>query len=279
MILTYQHYYLNNLINIERGKGNYRKASDYAERYAVCVDSMYLEKLDNNAAMYQKKYDKTKVELEKAELEVDNKQLETWILLIVIVVGILMILALLYTYRRRIMIANRERAKDEAMSELTDELQGKIIELQELRLRLADRENDVNDSKQEVVALKEQIFEMNAVVQRIKGLKKTKTAELHGKKSVLGEEELAVLMEALDSCYNGVVSRLKETVPNINKDELNLCCLLCLNVPLAKASLLLGASEESLRQRKYRLRHSKMNLAENMTLDEYIEKLKNEIRS
>ena len=63
----------------------------------------------------------------------------------------------------------------------------------------------------------EQIFEMNAVVQRIKGLKKTKTAELHGKKSVLGEEELAVLMEALDSCYNGVVSRLKEAVPNLRR--------------------------------------------------------------
>ena len=50
--------YLEKMIQIERGKGNYRKASDYAERYAVCVDSMYLEKLDNNAAMYQKKYDK-----------------------------------------------------------------------------------------------------------------------------------------------------------------------------------------------------------------------------
>lgn len=262
--------YFERLVQIEQGKGNYQKASNLIDRYVHCIDSMYLEIIEDNAAMYQKKYDKTKVMLENAVLEVDNKHLETMLLLLVIVVSVFTMFAVMIAYRRRMIVANREKAKDEAMSGLTDQLQGKIIELQEVRLQLAERENDVNDSRQEMLVLREQILDMNAVVQKIKELKKTKTADLYGKKSALGEDELTVLMEALDTCYNGALSRLKEAVPNISKDELNMCCLVCLNVPLSKAALLLGTSEETLRQRKYRFRHTKLSLPEGTTVDEFV---------
>lgn len=274
-------YYLENLIDIERGKGNYRKASDYAERYAVCVDSMYNENIEDNSAMYQKKYDKTKVELEKAELEVDNKQLERSLLIVAIILCLLVVSVVIIGYRRRMAEAARNKAKDDAMSNLTQELQHKIIELQDVRLQLAELESDVNNSQQELEAsklqsqeLKEQIFEMNEVVKKIKELKKIKTADLYGKKSVLRADEIAVLMEALNTCYNGVVNRLKEAVVDINKEELSLCCLMLLNVPMTKIALLLGYSEEAVRQKKYRLYRSKMNLPENVTLDEFIENLK-----
>lgn len=52
-----------------------------------------------------------------------------------------------------------------------------------------------------------------------------------------------------------------------------MCCLVCLNVPLSKAALLLGASEESLRQRKYRFRHTKLNLPDKMSVDEFVKKM------
>ncbi|MBE6310787.1 MAG: hypothetical protein E7080_07030 [Bacteroidales bacterium] len=274
-------YYLEHLIDIERGKGNYRKARDYAERYAVCVDSMYHENIEDNSAMYQKKYDKTKVELEKAELEVDNKQLERSLLIVAIILCLLVVSVVIIAYRRRMAEAARNKAKDDAMSNLTQELQHKIIELQDVRLQLAELESDVNNSQQELEAsklqsqeLKEQIFEMNEVVKKIKELKKIKTADLYGKKSVLRADEIAVLMEALNTCYNGVVNRLKEAVVDINKEELSLCCLMLLNVPMTKIALLLGYSEEAVRQKKYRLYRSKMNLPENVTLDEFIENLK-----
>ena len=267
-------FYLDNAIKIERGRGNYRKASDLAVRYSVCTDSLYIRKLRDNAAMYQKKYDKTAVELERAELAMSNKQLQTSILLIIIAVIIIAAIVVAVIYRRRYTVAQREKAREEAMDALTCELQSKIIELQNLRLQLAESESLALDSQQEVTGLKEQIFEMNSVVQKIKALKKTKTADLHDKKSILHAHELEVLMQALDSCYNGVITRIRQLVPNISKDELNLCCLICLDVSLAKSSLLLGISEETLRQRKYRLRHSKMNLPENITLDLFINNLK-----
>ena len=273
--------YLKKMIQIERGKGNYRKASDYAERYAVCVDSMYLEKLENNAAMYQKKYDKTKVELEKAELEVDNKQLETTILLIVIIVCIIAIFTVGLIYRRRTIAANRERAKDEAMDNLTQDLQRKIIELQNVRLQLTESKSDANCNRQELEEtqrhsqeLKEQIFEMNSVVQKISEIKKAKTADLQGKKHILSNEELAILSEAIDSCYNGVITKLKDEFPTMTKEEVNMCCLICLNVPTTKMALLLGLSEDSLRQRKSRLRRTKMHLQDNTTIDDLLESLK-----
>jgi cell division protein YceG involved in septum cleavage len=43
---------------------------------------------------------------------------------------------------------------------------------------------------------------MNSVVQKISEIKKTKTADLQGKKHILSNEELAILSEAIDSCYN-----------------------------------------------------------------------------
>ncbi len=256
--------------NLFYKKGDYKQACINVLSLLKYNQLLYHERLEDNAAMYQKKYDKTKVMLENAELEVDNKHLETMLLLLVIVVSVFTMFAVMIAYRRRMIVANREKAKDEAMSGLTDQLQGKIIELQEVRLQLAERENDVNDSRQEMLVLREQILGMNAVVQKIKELKKTKTADLYGKKSVLGEDELTVLMEALDTCYNGALSRLKEAVPNISKDELNMCCLVCLNVPLSKAALLLGTSEETLRQRKYRFRHTKLSLPEGTTVDEFV---------
>ena len=273
--------YIKSLIDVERGKGNYRKASNLIDRYIECSDSMYLALLEDNAAMYQKKYDKTKVELEKAELVVDNKRLESTLMLVVIAVAIGTLIMMGLAYRRHVSQAKREKAKDDAMNGLAEELQGKIIELQEMRIQLVDRENAVNNSRQELEEaqrrsqeLKTQIFEMNGVVQKVLALKKTKTADLYGKKHILGKEELGVLMEALDFCYNGVMTKLRAGIPNINNEELNMCALMCLGVPISKISLLLGVSEESLRQRKYRLRRAKMTQPDDMSIEEYIRKLK-----
>ncbi len=275
--------YLKRLIKIEQGKGNYRKASNLIDRYIQCSDSMYLALIEDNASMYQKKYDKTKVELEKSVLAADNKQLQATLMLIVIMVAIATLITLALAYRRHTINSQREKAKDDAMSGLTQELQGKIIELQEVRLQLSDREKAVTDSQQELEEaqrrsqeLKTQIFEMNGVVQKVLQLKKAKTADLYGTKHTLGKEELDVLIEALDFCYNGVMSKLKAGIPNINRDELNMCALMCIGLPVSKISLLLGMSEESLRQRKYRLRRAKMTQPDNITIDMYIEELKAE---
>lgn len=275
--------YLESLIDIEQGKGNYHKASNLIDRYIQCSDSMYLALIEDNASMYQKKYDKTKVELEKSVLAADNKQLQATLMLIVIMVAIATLITLALAYRRHTINSQREKAKDDAMSGLTQELQGKIIELQEVRLQLSDREKAVTDSQQELEEaqrrsqeLKTQIFEMNGVVQKVLQLKKAKTADLYGTKHTLGMEELDVLIEALDFCYNGVMSKLKAGIPNINRDELNMCALMCIGLPVSKISLLLGMSEESLRQRKYRLRRAKMTQPDNITIDMYIEELKAE---
>jgi hypothetical protein len=72
------------------------------------------------------------------------------------------------------------------------------------------------------------------------------------------------------------MSKLKAGIPNINRDELNMCALMCIGLPVSKISLLLGMSEESLRQRKYRLRRAKMTQPDNITIDMYIEELKAE---
>lgn len=167
------------------------------------------------------------------------------------------------------------------MDNLTQDLQRKIIELQNVRLQLTESKSDANCSRQELEEtqqqsqeLKEQIFEMNSVVQKISEIKKTKTADLQGKKHILSNEELAILSEAIDSCYNGVITKLKEEFPTMNREDVNMCCLICLNVPTTKMALLLGLSEDSLRQRKSRLRRTKMHVQDNTTIDNILETLK-----
>ena len=170
-----------------------------------------------------------------------------------------------------------------------------MFELQEIRDKLSDKEvclirsnereeilkNEIqqkdielNETKKQRQVLKQHIFDMNNVVMKIRDFKKLNNKDIESKENILCDEELNILIEMLNFCHNDIVNRLIALCPDLSKDDLHLCCLLSLNVPNKKIAVLLNTNENALKQRKWRIKHSKFCIEENITLEDYLENLK-----
>lgn len=267
------------------------------KKHAESLDSSYKELMRNNSMKYQKMYDVTATKLENSELKVQSQSQQ-----IIIIYGIIVLIVFIagvsfYIVYKTGKMNEKVKAKDEAMNDVMVTLENKMDELRKVRDVLEDKEEairehdrksgelrealllkdtELQETRKQRRLLKEHIFEMNDVVKKIRQLKKIKTGDLTGKKAVLGKEELELLWKALDFSHNGMISRLKTHHPDLNMEEMHLCCLLCLKVPSSKIALMLNTSEDSLRQRKSRLKRFKLGLKDNESMEDYISSLEGE---
>lgn len=227
---------------------------------------------------YQKKYDVIVEKLKNSELRVQSQAQKIIIIYGVIVFFLLTIGVYVYVVYKSKQMDEKVKAKDDVVNDIMVTLENKMVELRkmsdvlenkeekiieqdrisgELREALQLKDAELQETQEQRRVLKEHIFEMNDVVKKIRQLMQMKTGDLVGKNAVLDKEELDMLQKALDFCHNGVISRLKTYHPDLNMAEIHLCCLLCLKEPSSKISLMLNTSEESLRQRKSRLKRFK----------------------
>lgn len=153
---------------------------------------------------------------------------------------------------------------------LIEENKRKVFELSESLLEKDVLLQDIRDQRKE---LKSQILEMNDVVKKIRKMTAMKTTDVSRKTAVLDKEELELLFKALDYCRNGVISKLRSFHPELTSDELCLCCLLSLKIPSSKIALFLDVSEDTLRQRKSRMRRGKLGLNDEATVEDYLASL------
>lgn len=289
--------YYGDLSRIKYGKEDYKTAWEMEKKHAESLDSSYKELMRNNSMKYQKMYDVTATKLENSELKVQSQSQQ-----IIIIYGIIVLIVFIagvsfYIVYKTGKMNEKVKAKDEAMNDVMVTLENKMDELRKVRDVLEDKEEairehdrksgelrealllkdtELQETREQRRLLKEHIFEMNDVVKKIRQLKKIKNGDLTGKKAVLGKEELEMLWKALDFSHNGVISRLKTHHPDLNMEEMHLCCLLCLKVPSSKIALMLNTSEDSLRQRKSRLKRFKLGLKDNESMEDYISSLEGE---
>ena len=83
----------------------------------------------------------------------------------------------------------------------------------------------------------------------------------------VSEKEWALLYENTDACFVGFTSHLRQCFPQLKEDDIRLCCLLKMEMPMELIALLFGIEKPSVSQRKQRLRQ-KMEL--DVSLDEFI---------
>lgn len=86
----------------------------------------------------------------------------------------------------------------------------------------------------------------------------------------LTEEEADHLIELTDVTGGGVVTRLRRRVPDLQRQDLALCCLIIAGVPNADIALLLGCGMVALKKRKTRLRTDKLGLGPDEDLDSWL---------
>lgn len=86
----------------------------------------------------------------------------------------------------------------------------------------------------------------------------------------LSVQEQKELLTLFDVCYDSFVSRLNQAFPLLSLSDLVLCCLIKVRIPPQDVLCLCNVDKQTLKKRKTRMKHQKMGIASDVSLDEFI---------
>lgn len=242
------------MIKWAEGKKDYKRAIDYYRHYAAMLDSIHKEEMEDNVMKMQKKYDLTQAIIERDRLYMKNQRLVLIVLgLFVICFGALIVVLL---YRRRIKELQRQR--EEAKAELTHNTL-KMMNERNRRL-IADERR------------RHRLLALTDVIAKVMSTGRHDDAEQlkRHKDMALTNDETARLIEAVDVCYEGYLTRLQDEHPALGQNDLALCCMILLKVTNRDIAILFGLSSDTLKKRKLRLRTEKLCITD--VLEEWLER-------
>ena len=274
-------HYLNWSIYEEKIK-NLPKALEYSKRYAELLDTIYQERLDSKVANLQHKYDYSLIQSENKLLKIKRQRL--YISLTAICMAVLTV-AVIFFYKRREekrKLAEQMRSKDDLMKEMRLQLQEKTIDLhaaQEkiieketaLDKELSQREKMRSEYSSKEAAMRKEILRHSEIIRKMEQLNKmSQQDKIQSRSVVLSDEEQDNLAEVINICYNNFTDRLWKKFPTLTKADISLCCLIKIGISNSNMLYLLDTSKVALKKRKNRLKHDKMGMDENDSLDEFI---------
>ena len=274
-------HYLNWSIYEEKIK-NLPKALEYSKRYAELLDTIYQERLESKVANLQHKYDYSLIQSENKLLKIKRQRL--YISLTAICMAVLTV-AVIFFYKRREekrKLAEQMRSKDDLMKEMRLQLQEKTIDLhaaQEkiieketaLDKELSQREKMRSEYSSKEAAMRKEILRHSEIIRKMEQLNKmSQQDKIQSRSVVLSDEEQDNLAEIVNICYNNFTDRLWKKFPTLTKADISLCCLIKIGISNSNMLYLLDTSKVALKKRKNRLKHDKMGMDENDSLDEFI---------
>lgn len=261
---------------------NLPKALEYSKRYAELLDTIYQERLDSKVANLQHKYDYSLIQSENKLLKIKRQRL--YISLTAICMAVLTV-AVIFFYKRREekrKLAEQMRSKDDLMKEMRLQLQEKTIDLhaaQEkiieketaLDKELSQREKMRSEYSSKETAMRKEILRHSEIIRKMEQLNKmSQQDKIQSRSVVLSDEEQDNLAEIVNICYNNFTDRLWKKFPTLTKADISLCCLIKIGISNSNMLYLLDTSKVALKKRKNRLKHDKMGMDENDSLDEFI---------
>lgn len=228
------------------GKGDYRLALDYSRKYAEMIDSMYKEESESKVMEMQKKYDVTQATLERDKLQIKNQRMS--IITLSLVCACLLLFVAMLLYRRHTKKLQREH--EEIKSELTRKAMERVSE-RNLHL-LADERR------------RHKLLALNDVIAKVMSISRHDDIDSvkRGNKLSLTNEETAKLIEAVDLCYEGFLTKLAKEYPSLHQSDIALCCMMLLKVTNRDIAIMFGVSYDTLKKRKLRLRIEKLGIDE-----------------
>ena len=274
-------HYLNWSIYEEKIK-NLPKALEYSKRYAELLDTIYQKRLESKVVNLQHKYDYSLIQSENKLLKIKRQRL--YISLTAICMAVLTV-AVIFFYKRREekrKLAEQMRSKDDLMKEMRLQLQEKTIDLhaaQEkiieketaLDKELSQREKMRSEYSSKEAAMRKEILRHSEIIRKMEQLNKmSQQDKIQSRSVVLSDEEQDNLAEVINICYNNFTDRLWKKFPTLTKADISLCCLIKIGISNSNMLYLLDISKVALKKRKNRLKHDKMGMDENDSLDEFI---------
>ena len=266
----------------EEKMNNLPKALEYSKRYAELLDTIYQKELSSKIIELQHKYDYSLIQSENKLLKIKRQRL--YISLIAICMAVLTV-AVIFFYKRREekrKLAEQMRSKDDLMKEMRLQLQEKTIDLhaaQEkiieketaLDKELSQREKMRSEYSSKEAAMRKEILRHSEIIRKMEQLNKmSQQDKIQSRSVVLSEEEQDNLAEVINICYNNFTDRLWKKFPTLTKADISLCCLIKIGISNSNMLYLLDTNKVALKKRKNRLKHDKMGMDENDSLDEFI---------
>jgi tetratricopeptide (TPR) repeat protein len=274
-----------NLANIAETKGNYKSAYTNYQTYIIYRDSIInqkdIKKITEMQVSYgfEKREDSIRVEQEKRDIvktaEINRKSIITYSAIIIALLTF--ILAIVLINRQQI-----KRKKDKIIFEKSlslSETEKNLLNLENIQM-----EGELENAKAMLVEYTHNMVEKNRLLEEFKvdfeNLKNLKSKELDeirvehleylNKTTILTEEDWNKFKELFDHVYKGFFIRLKEKLPGLTNAEMRLICLTKLKVDTKQMAGILGVSDATIRQSRYRLR-KKIGLLEEDTIDDIVE--------
>jgi hypothetical protein len=243
------------LSQVYKGKNNPGKALYYMEQFNNYRDT--IDKQTRSAAVIQMQtlYKHGKLQEENALLKETDLQKKKWIYLICFLSTLLLSLSGVAYF----LVSNRKQ---------------KLIREQEEQIRLQEIEKLQSDKKiaqQELkeVELRETFYrQLNFVsVPELRGISEKRKREVN-EHIRLTEDDWAHIIENTDTTFNGFIGRLKNSFPKLSDADIQLCCLVKMQLKQADIAEIFNVEKDSVKKRKMRIRKDKMCLDGDKTLDE-----------
>jgi len=233
-------------------KGNITKALFYAKRVTAVTDSLYKTKLDVSFAGLETKYKYQGLQLSNQRLIIKNKQSDTVLLIVLLILSTLTLIGLFW----------RIRVKKQQL-----EAQKKLV-LQEHNLLQQQIENNALLEKQLKIKA---ILLMNIEKHRRDAIKNSKLWKVSSQESNLGHKDTFYqeLIATMDLEYNNISSRLLNKFPTLSLRDIQVCCLLLANFDTGMIAIILDLKIESMNTYRYRLR-TKFGLTNPDNLIDYL---------
>ena len=269
---------------LEARKGNYQSAFDYLRKSLALEDSIEeitrTEAIGKIHALYNYQH------IEKANIKLQEENRNKNILLIIVIATIIVIGIWIYQYRKKQKRLVKE--KDQRIADIQKEQeQNSLDRIKKNEQKIIELEKEIEQPKGEKEKLVEQIELLrknNQKIQIIQDERKMLENALRGSDIYLlfhqiasqpqlkiSDEDWLKLQNAIDQTYTDLTNRLYKLYPQISIQELRICHLIKIQIPVKDIAKILTRSTSAItnaRVRLYRKIHGKEGKAEN--LDKFI---------
>lgn len=254
-------------------EGDYKEAYGYAKQYADMMDSVTLKKEEDLVLELEQKYRNRILNQSYENLKQHNDQQRIITGLVLLFSLSLLVAGLLYLRKWRVNAALKMR---EAEAE-KESLGRACRELQEQLGTVGDRvDTDDEQERQLFDALEERMVVLRNWVDKAETMKPAlfmKSFRDYMTVNVKSKHALSDLQYVVNRKYYGVVDYLKAHYPELRKQDLDLCCLLCFGFSQHGICYLYNYEDiGSFYNKRSRLR-KKLGLPPERTLESFIAEL------
>jgi tetratricopeptide (TPR) repeat protein len=257
---------------LDSAMGKYKTSYEDYEKYIVYRDSLInqesVKKITQMEISYrfEKREDSIILEEEKTDIiktaEINRKSIITYSAIVISVLTLL--LAILLINRQQIKRRQDKILFEKEKQRMENDLTNAKTMLDEYIKSMVEKNNLLEQFKSDFEEVKKLKAKEESDEKRIEQL------EHLNKATILTEDDWNRFKELFEQVYKGFFIRLKEKLPNLTQAEIRLICLTKLKINTKNMAAIIGVSNTTIEQTRYRLR-KKLNLTKEDNLSDIIE--------